>query len=427
MELFRIFSDLVLNYFSFFVMDLFFCTFSSSVNPKSRKYLLVIYLIFLALYSVIPSISYGIIIIVILNYVYLHFVVQDILKKKIILFAKYYIFYYVASYAIYTIHTILTWDIVIQLDDDLYYDYKTLTCTAIVYILLSLYINSKRISSFRTHSAYKRRFNLIIALSIIVLSICSLLLGSTIFQQEEVLPLIFSLLMIITVLCLSAYRKVVIILEENALTRIQYEQNILQQEYYAHVEKSLKALSLLRHDFKSHLNMLDKYASVGKIEELHNYVGQIKTELEDAYVIQTPSPLLSSLLNAKREICLNNNIDFQLEQDFPYMEITDYHLVTILCNIIDNATTAAAKVKNGTVSLILRQVDSYLEIICNNNHCEDIQKRRGLFLTTNAQNKEIHGLGIASVQKSVDILGGKIDIQYTTDTFIVSVLVPNYK
>jgi len=427
MEPFRIFSDLVLNYFSFFVMDLFFCTFSSSVNPKSRKYLLVIYLIFLALYSVIPSISFGIIIIVILNYVYLHFVVQDILKKKIILFTKYYIFYYGASYAIYTIHTILTWDFVIQLNDDLYYVYKTLTCTAIVYIILSLYINSKKISSFRAHSAYKRRFNLIIALSIIVLSLCSLLLGSTKFQQKEVLPLIFSLLMIITVLCLSAYRKVVIILEENALTRIQYEQNILQQKYYDHVEKSLKALSLLRHDFRTHLTMLDKYASIGKIEELHNYVGQIKTELEDAYVIQTPSPLLSSLLNAKREICLNNNVDFQFEQDFPSIEIADYHLVTILSNIIDNATTAAAKVKNSTVSLILRQVDSYLEIICNNNHCENIQKKRGLFLTTNLQNKEIHGLGIASVQKSVDILGGKIDIQYTTDTFIVSVLVPNYK
>ena len=426
MVLFGIYTDFIFNIFNYLIMDLFFCNSKSLVNYEIRKYLRVIYIFIFTILSILQDVPFAIVIGPALGLVYGILLIKDSIYKKIVLILKYYVVSIGSLNFIYFIHTFLTRDIPMQLNNDIYNEYKTLTCIAIVFILLSMYINSKKISSHQPNSRYKHRFNLIIILSIILLSICSMLLGSTILQQEEVLPLIFSLLIIITVLCLSAYRKVVLILEENALTRIQYEQNALQQDYYAHIEENINTLSLLRHDFNNHLIVIDNYASAGKIEELHNYVVRLNQELLVTHIIHTPSDLLSSLLNAKCEVCKQHNVTFRFKQDFSVIAIEDYHLVTILSNIIDNAITASGKVNEGYIDLSLIQVDSYLDINCINNHCEHFLKKGDILMSTKTQNQNIHGLGITSVQKSVNTLDGKLKIQYSKDTFHISVLVPNY-
>ena len=216
------------------------------------------------------------------------------------------------------------------------------------------------------------------------------------------------------------------IMEENTLSQIELEKNKLRSDYYYQVEHSLKNLSILRHDFKNHLIIIDNYNQTGQTKELDLYIKNLTIELQKTSTIQTPSVTLSAIINAKKELSDAKNIKFILDQRFDKIFFEDFHLITIFSNILDNAITAASKINNGYVKLSIFQIDSFLNILCENNHAEHILKRDGIFLTTKSEEKEFHGLGLTSVRRSVDTLHGSMDITYTENNFNVQIQIPNY-
>lgn len=215
-------------------------------------------------------------------------------------------------------------------------------------------------------------------------------------------------------------------MEENTLSQIELEKSKLRSDYYYQVENNLKNLSMLRHDFKNHLIIIDNYNQTGQTKELDLYIKNLTSELQKTSTIQTPSVTLSSIINVKKELSDAKNVEFIFEQRFEKIIFGDFHLITIFSNILDNAITAAAKINNGYVKLSILQVDSFLDILCENNHAEHIIKRDGMFLTTKSEQKEFHGLGLTSVRRSVDALHGSMDITYTENSFNVQILIPNY-
>jgi len=105
---------------------------------------------------------------------------------------------------------------------------------------------------------------------------------------------------------------------------------------------------------------------------------------------------------------------------------SDYHLITVLGNILDNAISAAAKTTDSFVSIQLKQIDSFLRIICKNNHQEKIRKENGVYLTTKENPGMFHGLGLKNVQESVKTLTGECDIQYNDSHFSITIALPNH-
>lgn len=396
---------------------------------KGNKYIIYkgLFILFTLIFSYFPNITYGSIICLISFFIYLFVVSDSSFVKKIKIFFIYCIYFFTIPFLIFVVHTLLIQDVSLLDSNETYFSYKTIICSALLYIILSMYMVIKELSLFPTGKIYKLYFSLITVISVLLLTVCSMLLGNTIIQQEYVLPILFLLLIIITVLFIYIYRKIINILKENTLNKIEAEKNALQKDYYSNVENNLKIISLLRHDFRNHLIILEGYARQGETNKLLEYTHSIHNTLAPTTLIQTSSPLLSSLLNAKNEDCKARGVTLQFQQHFSSLEIDDFHLVTILSNLLDNAITAAAKCQKGTISLSMTQLDSYLEIDCINPHVEAIHKKGDLFLTTKKEQKEIHGLGITSMRKAVEQLNGKITIDYTTDVFHVNILVPNYK
>lgn len=417
----------ICNLFIFFSFDIFIIYFLNI--KKSDNYFIFkgLFIFYILVYSYFPKISYGSLICLISFFIYLNLVSDTSIVKKIRVFFFYCIYFFTIPFLVFWIHTLLIQDFLLLDSNDTYFSYKTIICSALLYIILSLYIVIKELSLFPTGRIYKVYFSLITGISILLLTICSMLLGSTVIQQEHVLPILFSLLIIITVLFLYIFRKIINILEENTQNKIEAEKNILQKDYYLKVENNLKVLALLRHDFRNHLIILEGYSKQGETDKLLEYIHSIHNTLVHTILIQTPSPILSSLLNAKNEDCKSRGVTLQFQQLFTTLEIDDFYLVTIMSNLLDNAITAAAKCMNGSVSLNMTQLGSYLEIDCANNHQEVIHKNKDNFVTTKTIQKENHGLGITSMRKAVEQLNGKITINYTTDMFHVSILLPNYK
>jgi sensor histidine kinase regulating citrate/malate metabolism len=143
-------------------------------------------------------------------------------------------------------------------------------------------------------------------------------------------------------------------------------------------------------------------------------------------LIRTPSKVLSAILNSKAQDARLAGITFNTDLQIPLWTMSDFDAVVILGNLLDNAIRAAQKCNSPYINLCMKQVDSYLDIDCTNNHCETILEKNGKLLTTREQQKELHGLGLSSVRRAVNRINGELEINYTDDTFHAFVSFPNY-
>lgn len=426
MEWFRSYTDLLCNIFLFLSLDLFLNSFAACKKRNFQIPIRIIFVLIWGIISLIPHVPYFLLLNALLNLSYVFLLVESSILNRIIVYVKYEIYYFLGSVIIAIAHSFITWDVTIYETNKVYAIYAGIIGNSLLYIILSMYIIFRKLSVFPSGRIYKRYFLAITGGIVFLLILCSMILDSNIIKQEDVVPLIFSLLLIVTLLCISVYRKVISVLDENTHNKIEAEKNAIQKDYYTHVETNLKKLSILRHDFKNHLIIIQGYADQGEYEKLKNYIQSLHTELTPTDLINTPSQLISSILNAKNEECRRQNISFHFEQAFSKVSIEDFDIVTILSNLLDNAITAAAKCEAGCICLKILQTGTYLEIDCVNNHAEQIKEERNVFHTTKTEQKEIHGLGITSMRKTVEKLRGKINIDYTDNSFHVSILLPNY-
>lgn len=427
MDPFRIYCDLLINIFPFLTYDLFINHFSPCIEKKKCYIIRAIFLIIWTICSIVPSIPYYDMISVLLDIIYLIIITHNKWSKKVLLYLGFQLYVFLAS-AIFTfIHTAFTWDIYIFAENQIYRYYIDILGYFVVYIILYMYIILRRLSEFPTGKIYKRYFLTITSVMIILLVICSMFLGSTVISLEDSVQLFFSLLLVISFLSLSIYRKLIGVLEENMLSKIEIEKNALEKDYALQIEENLKKLSILRHDFKNHLIILQGYSKQDRKEELLEYICKLTEELSTTILVDTPSQLLSSLINAKKADCERIHVVFDFQWDFHTINISDFALVTLVGNILDNALTAAAKCKDGFIEMKVFERGGYLEIDCINNHIENIEKEGERFVTTKTNSSELHGLGLLSIRRTVNNLRGELDIDYTDSRFHINILVPNYQ
>ena len=424
---FRIYVNCLSCLFSFMTLDLFICTFSKSIKKNRLIPLRATFLFIYFIYAFIPHIPYSLAVFTIIDCSYTLLLVKGRLTKRIVFFIKYELYYIIGTTITAFLHVIFSLNFFSVIVDTAYQGYSNILANFILYLVLVMYVISRQLMAFPSGKIYRRYFLLTIGIIVTLLILCSMMLDSDIIDLDNLVFIIFSLLLVVTILCLSIYRKLLLILEENTIKKIEAEKNALQQDYYVNIEKNLKSMSILRHDFKNHLLIMQDYAEHNKITELQNYIRSICDGLTPNTLIETASPVISSIINAKSEECKNKNIAFHYEQNFSFVKISDFDIVTLLSNLLDNAILAASKCESGYIDLKIFDVNSsYLEIDCTNNHVEQIRKKHDRFLTTKNADKENHGLGIQSMRRTVEKLHGEMNIEYTNETFHVNILITNH-
>ena len=392
--------------------------------PRKRHiYCILLYVLFslpekLPYHNLISN-FFSILIILIISYPHM-----KSLKQLIILFIKFKFLTSVVFMAIQLTQTLFTLDLQTIVDNTYYAYCKATICSALLYIVYKLYLNGKRMKQL--NSQYHHMFTLVILAISVALSYITLFICLTQEFDSPVIPILFSALFILIVLCINIYQRFIELTEQNVTSQFLLEQSKMTADYSSQIEHNLKTLHSLRHDIRNHLITIDGYASQENYASIQKYIREITNSYTDAPLFDTPSSCVSALLNTKYQLARQKNIDISIEWNFPYIHIDDFHLVTILGNLIDNAITATEKCEKGQITLSLIQQDSYLEIYIGNNHIEQIQEKDGYFKSTKGQDSFLHGLGIKNIRSTVEQLNGQINISYTKETFTVDILVPNY-
>lgn len=200
-------------------------------------------------------------------------------------------------------------------------------------------------------------------------------------------------------------------MEENKKLRLQ-EQIETQREKYEQLTASFKQGNRLLHDTNKHIRQIRQYLLENRVNEALEYLDTTDSALNRAYNnVHTGNLVIDSTItnmqNRLNEI--GGELSYELNIDVHRINISDYELVIVLGNIMDNALEAVSSVKlseKKKVLLKLGMSEHALHVYMKNG-LEGKGKKRDV--GSYPLNKEwFHGLGLLNVKEVVENYGGSI-------------------
>ncbi|MEF9992034.1 MAG: ATP-binding protein [Peptostreptococcaceae bacterium] len=289
------------------------------------------------------------------------------------------------------------------------------------------------LKSFKENMELKKRESLHI-LILIISNILSVIIIFTIakelkiqsYEQKILLLIISSILIISNISLIYLIKGVVknnIIKMENKLIR---EKMDMQCQNYLTMRESQMKVRKLYHDINNHILCIKNL--YGNNYSANAYIENIKNELKySESEISTDNMILDIIVNNKKKVCNENNIDISIDINFSkcgFMEMID--VCSIFSNMIDNAIEACTKIDNNKNRFIIIKgtiVNKFFVIKCENSKINKIKLRKNKIITDKVDSFS-HGLGISSIKNSVKKYNGEVTIDYSENKFIIQIYIP---
>lgn len=182
-------------------------------------------------------------------------------------------------------------------------------------------------------------------------------------------------------------------------------------------------VNTLRHDLKNHLLCISEYIRLQQTNAAMEYIekltGQVKKELP--YHMMTNSVAVNAILDLKKLVCDENQIDIKyfVLEELPKIDETD--LCVILANLLDNAIEAASKEEKRQIRLSIEIIGNYFRIVVQNQIAESVLKNNKELGTTK-KNRKIHGFGLQSVEDAVERNDGMSNFSEENGWFVADVM-----
>lgn len=178
------------------------------------------------------------------------------------------------------------------------------------------------------------------------------------------------------------------------------------------------------HDVDNHFSAISAFAENNDIKGLENYLSPI---LKKPFAHQdkkyTGSKVIDWQLNAAAQQARNHDIDMTIWATFPVgCNIEQHHLNRIFGNLLDNALEACRKLSPNMVKFIKVNIQFDIDTIYINisNSALDPNIVDGE-LKTSKDDKNLHGLGLKSVNSVAKMYNGNLNHNYNNNVFTVVV------
>lgn len=189
-----------------------------------------------------------------------------------------------------------------------------------------------------------------------------------------------------------------------------------------------ETLSAFRHDMKQRYVVEKTYLDAGDYEALARYVNESAAFLEQGRggaVSHTGNIYIDSLLNYKAALAAQEGIrlvaELQVAADAkPNAEDLDICLGNLLDNAIEAVAELGEREDNKRIYVQIKADGRNLFLSVRNPFDRPRKQENGKYLTGKMVEGEIHGLGLAMVQRIVDKYEGQMEIHEEGQMFEVS-------
>ena len=195
------------------------------------------------------------------------------------------------------------------------------------------------------------------------------------------------------------------------------------------------SLSILRHDYKYHLNTIGELVNNGDIAGIKRYLSSVQAQLPDNDLgYYCKNSVINALIGSYAERCAKENIGLDVQIALPKtLLITNYDMCIILGNLLENAVEACRKLElfdsenhrnAGKISLAVKTQGAHLAVMVENSFSgeaateDDKSHTDRIPLST----KKNGGFGLRSVRAVAARYDGHIHTEWNSDTFTAYVL-----
>lgn len=199
-----------------------------------------------------------------------------------------------------------------------------------------------------------------------------------------------------------------------------------EEQYYK--DQTYHEIRKLSHDMNRYLSAIYSLLQQGNVEDAMIELKKRQLEVFENQPFDTGYPVLNSVLAYKIQLAQKQNIQPQIFWNLKdSLRINLIDLAVILSNSLDNAIEAASKVtrQKPLVSLTATTNGNYILIEICNNTVTVPQIVNGKIVTTK-QDKRLHGLGLASIQRLAQQYDGESFLDYQDGFFTLSVVLNNH-
>ena len=206
-------------------------------------------------------------------------------------------------------------------------------------------------------------------------------------------------------------------------------------DHYQKMNDLYKALSVMRHDYKYHLNTIGELLNNGDTAEIKRYLSDAQARLPNGDLRNyCKNSVLNALLGSYAERCEKEDIGFTVQLSMPETPaITNYDMCIVLGNLLENAVEACIKLRQdakieipghsntehtGKIELAAKTQGAYLAIMVKNDFTGTITQTNGQPIST----KKSGGLGLRSVRAVAARYDGHMLTEWDTDTFTAYVM-----
>lgn len=205
----------------------------------------------------------------------------------------------------------------------------------------------------------------------------------------------------------------------NQLKQMQLHEKYLQAQISAY-ERMEQSARQTRHDFRHHNMVVAEYAREKDYQAILDYLQEYEKQEEEKYGIAfCKNHVVNNVLNAyvskARMEQIEVKSDIRLGET---VEISDYDLVAILANVLENAVNACEQEAGAKwIEISLRQKGNKLIFVCKNTCTAEVKFKDGV-----PSNRERIGVGINSVRYAAEKYDGNVNFVVANGIFTCQVI-----
>ncbi|WP_255374246.1 GHKL domain-containing protein [Tissierella sp. P1] len=198
-------------------------------------------------------------------------------------------------------------------------------------------------------------------------------------------------------------------------------------KHYTEVENIYKQMRGWRHDYHNHIQVMKAYLSLGKYEDMDEYLNDLDKDLTNIdTVLKTGNLMVDAILNSKLSMAISQGININAKATVPKnLQVADVDLCVIIGNLMDNAMEAAIKLENPEdrfIRVYIREMKGQLYISITNSVGGEVKKVNLEYISTKLGLN--HGFGLKRIDSIVNKYNGFINRQNEEGVFATEIILP---